>query len=224
MSLKTIMQKLDEGRQYRNIDVSSFERRAEDDGEKTVTGYATTFNQPYELYRDAWDGMIYIVREQVDPEAFKETQMSDVIMQYDHEGRVFARTSNNTLELDPDEHGLHIRANLGGTELGRQLFEEIEGGYTTKMSFGFRVGKDKRERTEEQDSETGVTTITILRTILEISKLYDVSAVSLPANDATSISARNFGEGVIEEVKKEILDRENRERQKKRIKILTEVL
>ena len=218
------MQKLDEGRQYRNIDVSSFERRSEDDGEKTVTGYATTFNQPYELYRDAWDGMIYIVREQVDPEAFKETEMSDVIMQYDHEGRVFARTSNNTLELDPDEHGLHIRANLGGTELGRQLFEEIEGGYTNKMSFGFRVGKDKRERTEEQDSETGVTTITILRTILEISKLYDVSAVSLPANDATSISARNFGEGAIEEVKKEILDRENRERQKKRIKILTEVL
>lgn len=224
MSIKTIMQKLDEGRQYRNIDVSSFERRSEDDGEKTVTGYATTFNQPYELYRDAFDGMVYIVREQVDPEAFKDTEMSDVIMQYDHEGRVFARTSNKTLELDPDEHGLHIRANLGGTELGRQLFEEIEGGYTTKMSFGFRVGKDKRERTEEQDSETGVTTITILRTILEISKLYDVSAVSLPANDATSISARNFGEGVIEEVKKEILDRENRERQKKRIKILTEVL
>lgn len=224
MSIKTIMQKLDEGRQYRNIDVSSFERRAEGDGEKTVTGYATTFNQPYELYRDAFDGMVYIVREQVDPEAFKDTDMSDVIMQYDHEGRVFARTSNKTLELDPDEHGLHIRANLGGTELGRQLFEEIEGGYTNKMSFGFRVGKDKRERTEEQDSETGVTTITILRTILEISKLYDVSAVSLPANDATSISARNFGEGVIEEVKKEILDRENRERQKKRIKILTEVL
>ena len=224
MSIKTIMQKLDEGRQYRNIDVSSFERRSEDDGEKTVTGYATTFNQPYELYRDAFDGMVYIVREQVDPEAFNDTEMSDVIMQYDHEGRVFARTSNKTLELDPDEHGLHIRANLGGTELGRQLFEEIEGGYTTKMSFGFRVGKDKRERTEEQDSETGVTTITILRTILEISKLYDVSAVSLPANDATSISARNFGEGVIEEVKKEILDRENRERQKKRIKILTEVL
>lgn len=222
--IKSIEDKLNEGRQYRNIDVSCFERRSEDDGEKTVTGYATTFNQPYELYRDAWDGMIYIVREQVDPEAFKETEMSDVIMQYDHEGRVFARTSNNTLELDPDEHGLHIRANLGGTELGRQLFEEIEGGYTNKMSFGFRVGKDKRERTEEQDAETGVTTITILRTILEISKLYDVSAVSLPANDATSISARNFGEGVIEEVKKEILDRENRERQKKRIKILTEVL
>ena len=221
MEMKTILTKLDEGRQYRDIDVSSFERRAGEDGEKTVTGYATTFNQPYELYRDAWNGYVYIVREQVDPAAFDNTDMDDVIMQYNHEGRVFARGSNGTLELDPDEHGLHIRANLGGTEIGRQLFEEISGGYTTKMSFGFRVGKDKREETEERNEETGVTTVTILRTILEISKLYDVSAVSLPANDATSISARNFGEGAVAEAKKEILAR--RERQKRKIKLLMEV-
>ena len=70
MEIKTILAKLDEGRQYRDIDVSSFERRAEEDGEKTVTGYATTFNQPYELYRDAWNGNVYIVKEQVDPAAF----------------------------------------------------------------------------------------------------------------------------------------------------------
>lgn len=227
MGVKTgegILERIAEGRQYRNIDVSSFERRAEGDDEKTVSGYATTFNQPYELVRDAWDGVIFVVREQIDGSAFDDTEMDDVIMQYDHFGRVFARTKNNTLELDPDEHGLHIRANLGGTELGRQVYDEIEGGYTDKMSFGFRVGKDKRERTEETDSETGVTTITVLRTILSISKLYDVSAVSLPANDATSISARSFCDGVIEELKKEFLDREKRERQKKKIKILTEVL
>ena len=223
MEIKTILAKLDEGRQYRDIDVSSFERRAEEDGEKTVTGYATTFNQPYELYRDAWNGNVYIVKEQVDPAAFEDTDMSDVIMQYNHEGRVFARVSNGTLELDPDEHGLHIRANLGGTEIGRQLFEEIEGGYTTKMSFGFRVGKDKREQTEERDEETGATTVTVLRTILEFSKLYDVSAVSLPANDATSISARNYGEGVIAEIKQELLAREARERQKRKIRLLMEV-
>lgn len=216
MSIKTIMQKLDEGRQYRNIDVSGFERRAEGDDSKAVSGYATTFNEPYELYRMAYAGIVYIVREQVDPQAFADTDLSDVIMQYDHEGRVFARTSNRTLELDPDEHGLHIRAELGGTEIGRQLYEEIEGGYTTKMSFGFRVGKDKREETEERDEETGVTTITVLRTILEITKLYDVSAVSLPANDATSISARSWGEGVIAELVEEFQQREN---QRKRIRI-----
>jgi HK97 family phage prohead protease len=212
---KTIEDKLNEGRQYRSIDVSGFERRSEGETEKVVSGYATTFNQPYELFNTAYDGVRYIVKEQVDPEAFKDTNLSDVIMQYDHAGRVFARTSNGTLELDPDEHGLHIRANLGGTELGRQLFEEIEGGYTTKMSFGFRVGSDRREETEERD-ENGIVTITVLRTILSISNLYDVSAVSLPANDATSISARNFSDGVIAEIMEEFQKRED---QRRRIRI-----
>ena len=223
MSLKTILQKLEEGRQYRNIDVSRFEHRAEDDGEKIVEGYATVFNQPYDLYREAYGGYVYIVREQIDAGAFNEADMTDVIMQYDHEGRVFARTSNDTLEVKPDSTGLHIRAMLGGTELGRQVYDEIDGGYTTKMSFGFRVNKDKRDRTEEYDDETGITTINILRTITSISKLYDVSAVSLPANDATSISARNFADGVIDEIKQEVLAREKRERQKKAIRILCEL-
>ena len=224
MSIKTIMQKLDEGRQYRDVRHIGIETRAEGDPEKIVTGYATTFNEPYELYRSTWDGYTYIILEQVDPNAFDDTDMSDVIMQYNHEGRVFARTNNGTLELDPDEHGLHIRANLGGTEIGRQLYEEIEGGYTDKMSFGFRIGKDKREETEERDEENGTVTVTVLRTILTISKLYDVSAVSIPANDGTSISSRNFAEGVIDEVRKEIAEREKRNRQKKKIRILTEVL
>lgn len=217
---KSIDEKLNEGRQYRNIDISGFELRKDGDQEKIVSGYATTFNQPYELYRWAYDGHVYIVNEQVDARAFDDCDMADVVMQYDHEGRVFARTSNGTLELATDQHGLHVRADLGGTEIGRDLYEEIEGGYTTKMSFGFRVAEDKREETRERNEETGVTTTTVLRTITKISKLYDVSAVSLPANDATSISARNFGKGVIDEIMEEY---QKREAQKTRIKILTEV-
>lgn len=215
MTTKTILQKLDEGRQYRNFNVAEFERRAEGNGEKRVSGYATTFNQPYELW--SYDG--YTVSEQIDPHAFDDCDMGDVIMQYNHEGRVFARTGNGTLSLAIDNVGLRINADLGGTELGRQVFEEIEGGYTTKMSFGFRVEEDKRETTENHEDGT----VHVLRTITKISKLYDVSAVSIPANDATSISARNFGEGVIEEVKREHLEHEKRERQKKRIRILLEV-
>lgn len=216
MSLKTIQAKLDEGRQYRNIDVSAFERRADDDsGDKVVEGYATTFNQPYELW--SYDG--YTVIEQIDARAFDECDMSDVIMQYDHEGRVFARISNGTLSVNPDSVGLKIRANLGGTEIGRELFEEIQGGYTTKMSFGFKVGEDKREITENREDNT----VTVLRTITKISKLYDVSAVSLPANDATSISARSYFDGLIEELKQDKLAHEKRERQKKQIKILLEM-
>ena len=201
---KTIQNKLDEGRQYRRV------MGIELGDEMVVEGYACTFNEPYELYRDGE----YIVYEQIDARAFDDTDMSDVIMQYNHEGRVFARNSNGTLTLTPDEKGLRIRA---GTEIGRQLYEEIKGGYTDKMSFGFRVGEDKREITETADN------ITVMRTITKIEKLYDVSAVSIPANDATSISARSSGEGVIAEVKQELLAQEQRERQKQKIRILTEV-
>jgi hypothetical protein len=208
MSLKTIEQKLNEGRQYRNIDVSGFTQADNEDGRKIVAGYATTFSQPYELFRSGH----YIVNEQVDPHAFDETDMADVIMQYDHEGRVFARTGNGTLVLSTDDHGLLIEADLGGTEIGRQLYEEIKGGYTNKMSFGFRVAEDKREETE--DHETGM--ITILRTITKIGKLYDVSAVSLPANAATEISARSYGEGVIAEAMQE---RQKCEDQRRRLRI-----
>lgn len=207
---KKIEDKLNEGRTYRNV--QKIETRDAEDGRKVVAGYATVFNTPYELW--SMDG--YTVLEQIDPSAFDECDMSDVIMQYNHEGRVFARISNDTLSVSADDVGLAVEADLGGTELGAQVYEEIAGGYTDKMSFGFRVGEDKREITE--DRETGQ--VTVLRTITRISKLYDVSAVSIPANDATNISARSYGEGVIAELLGEI---EKREATKKRIKILCEV-
>ena len=182
-----------DSREYRDILMPMEIRKAEDGG-MTVEGYATTFNQPYVL----WQDRDAVVREQVDPHAFDECDMSDVIMQYDHEGRVFARISNNTLQLACDEHGLKITANLGGTTLGRQLYEEIEGGYTNKMSFGFVVTGDRKDNTEKDGK------VEILRTITKIGKLYDVSAVSLPANSATEISARSIGDGLITEALEEV--------------------
>lgn len=201
-------------REYRRVDVAALEVR-EQDGQKIVEGYATTFDNEYRL----WSYPGYEFRESIASTAFDHTEMSDVIMQYDHEGRVFARKSNGTLSVAPDAHGLHIRADLGGTELGRQLFEEIKGGYTTKMSFGFTVGKF--ERTEERDADTGK--ITVHRKITEIKKLYDVSAVSLPANDATEISARSFGEGVIAEIEQELQASRARARKIQQLRILMEV-
>jgi HK97 family phage prohead protease len=192
-----------ESREYRKIDATLMETRKQDDGAMIVEGYATTFNQPYELWRDK----NMIVNEQVDAQAFAETDMEDTIMQYDHEGRVFARVKNGTLQLDPDEHGLKVTANLGGTEIGRQLFEEIQGGYTTKMSFGFTVTGEKSQRSKDEDGNT-----VILRTITKVGRLYDVSAVSLPANDATEISSRSIGDGLIAEVQKEVLAEEERQR------------
>ena len=192
-----------DSREYRRINAAEMETRAEEDGRRIVEGYATTFNQPYELMRTK----DMIVNEQVDPEAFSETDMSDTIMQYDHEGRVFARVKNGTLRIEPDEHGLKVTANLGGTEIGRQLFEEINGGYTNKMSFGFTVTGEKSQRSKDADGNT-----VILRTITQVGRLYDVSAVSLPANDATEISSRNIGDGLIAEAQKEVLAEEERQR------------
>ena len=202
-------------REYRRINVSDLETRDEQDGGMIVEGYATTFNQPYFLYGNER----YKVYEEVDRNAFDDADMSDVIMQYDHEGRVFARVRNNTLELESDEHGLKIRAHLGGTEIGRQLYEEIKGGYTDKMSFGFTV--EKEQITEERDEANDTTTIH--RKITKIRKLYDVSAVSLPANDATEISARCLGEGVIAEAEKERLAIEERRRKADQIRLMMEV-
>ena len=212
---KKMQQKLDEGRQYRDFSVRDFELRAEGDGEKRVEGYATVFMTPYMLYHEPG----WTVMEQIDTRAFDECDMDDVIMQYDHQGRVFARTGNGTLFVSADDVGLKTRAELGGTELGRQVYEEIEGGYTTKMSFGFRVGEEERTVTEDYENNETV----VMRTITKIAKLYDVSAVSLPANSATSISARSYGEGVIAEVKEERLAREARERQKAKIRILANI-
>lgn len=204
-----------EGRQYRSMMLES--RKAEEgEGKSLVRGYATTFNEPYTLYRSA----SYELIEEIDAHAFDECDMSDVIMQYDHEGRVFARTSNNTLKLTVDKKGLLIDADLSGTEIGRQLYEEIKGGYCSKMSFGFKVEED--ERTVTENSETGKYTVN--RKITKISKLYDVSAVSIPANDATEISARKYGEGVFaeltEELRKAREDAEKRKRLELKLKLL----
>lgn len=198
--------RLNDGREYRSIVME-----ARDD-ECVVEGYATTFNQPYLL----WDDGEVRVYEQIASGAFDNCDMQDVIMQYNHLGRVFARTRNNTLQLVIDRVGLQIRAILGGTDLGRQVYDEVKGGYTDKMSMGFRVEED--ERTEVRDPSSGVWIVT--RTITKIKKLYDVSAVSMPANDMTSISARMLADGAIEAAAAERLRRETK---KQKIKTMLEV-
>ena len=197
-------------REYRDMtmEIRTAENEEAPEERKVVTGYASTFNEPYTLFEnDDWR-----FNEVVDARAFANTDMSDVIMQYDHEGRVFARMSNNTLTVTPDEKGLLIEADLGGTELGRQLFEEIRGGYTNKMSFGFTVDGEDILDTKDADGKD----LTV-RTITSVRKLYDVSAVSLPANDATSISVRSLTDGEIERIRAERLEAEALELRRRKL-------
>lgn len=208
MEKMEILDRIKSGTQYRNL---ILEIRDSSD-EMVVEGYATTFNTPYRLYEDN----NLVINEQVDDRAFDDAQLSDVIFQYNHEGRVFARTRNNTLEITPDEKGLFIRADLSGTEEGRKMYEEIKGGYTDRMSFGFTVAEDRTDKTGEDPR-------TYLRTITKIGRLFDVSAVSIPANDFTEISARSFVDGILDREKAEALAAEQRKRQIQRIRILMEV-
>lgn len=196
-------------REYR-----AFEVKANDE-EKRVNGYATTFDEPYTLYDDGE----YEVREVIDASAFDNCDMSDVILQYNHEGRVFARQSNGTLKLTVDKpNGLLIDADLGGTELGRQVYEEIRGGYTDKMSMGFKVDRSADVWTRENIDGKVIEE----RRINSIIKLYDVSAVSIPANPGTSIEARSIDalvNGVIDELRAERLKAEELDLERRRAEI-----
>ena len=210
-------------REYRNMTMEIREAvEGEEDQKKIVNGYASTFDEPYKLFGgEGWE-----LWEVVDRTAFDETDMSDVIMQYDHRGRVFARTRNNTLSVEPDEKGLFISADLGGTEIGRELYEEIAGGYTDRMSFGFTVTGESEDK-EQNDAGIWIYT----RHITKVGKLYDVSAVSIPANDGTTISAdavtRSIGDltdGVIERIQAERLEEEKRALEAKRVEVKARAL
>ncbi len=162
-------------REYRNANL------LEKKDDFIVDGYATTF-EPYKLYE--LDGIEYY--ERIDRNAFANADFSDVIFQYDHEGKVFARTSNGTLKLEIDDIGLRVSADLSKSASARAMHEEIEGGLVTKMSWAFTIEEENYNRE------------TRTRNILKIKKVYDVSAVSIPANDGTSINARSYFDGVIE--------------------------
>lgn len=164
------------GREYRAL--QTFEplpREGESDAYR-VRGTAVVFNVPTCLYEI--DGVKYY--EVIDRHAFDGCDLSDVIFNYNHCGKVVARLRNKTLSLSLAGRGLEMEADLSGTAAGRDLYEEIRGGYIDKMSFSFAV------RASEYDTATRT------RTITKIRKLYDVSAVDIPAYEETSISARSF--------------------------------
>ena len=183
-------------REYRAVilplQIPTSEKRI--DSDYYVEGFATTFNKPYLLYE--LDGVKYY--EEIDRHALDEADLSDVIMQYDHQGKVLARLSNGTLGLEPTEKGLFIFADLSKSQAAKELYEEIKNGLITKMSWAFTVAEDKYNR----EIRT--------RTITKIKKVYDVSAVSIPANNDTEISARSWLDGVIEAERRESLERRKR--------------
>ena len=155
-------------REYRNM---AYEVRT--DGDKPsflVEGYASTF-EPYKLIEI--DGQDY--NERIMPNAFDEADMTDVVYRIDHEGKVYARSSAGTVKLDVDEHGLHQITDLSRTRAAQEHYEDIVAGNYPQMSFAFTVAED------HYDADTRT------RIIDRIAKVFDISAVSFPANPTTEL-------------------------------------
>lgn len=183
-------------RHYRSFAASNFQpvvRELPDDEEEKdeepsylVRGYWTTFSTEYLLYPRMGD--FPAEYEQIDRHALDDADMSDVIFQCDHEGSPLARQRNGSLVLGTDEHGAWCEANLGGCQRGREIYESIKNGLIVEMSFGFTIANDEDGHgatyviDEQGDYHT---------TITRISKIFDVSCVSIPANDSTEIHARS---------------------------------
>lgn len=193
-------------REYRSF---SIEKRSEEEGKEPsffVEGYASTFEE-YTLFED--DEAIY--NERIEPTAFDEADMTDVVFLLDHTGRVYARTKNGTVSLSVDDKGLFSRTDLSKTEASRSVYEDIEAGNYDQMSFAFTVAEQRFEE-KRIEGEKPIYT----RIIDRVKKVYDISAVGFPANPTTNIgiATREAFDGAIEGFKAERL-KEERDRQEK---------
>ncbi|AKR57130.1 peptidase U35 [Devosia sp. H5989] len=150
------------------------ERRA--DGDKvTVAGYAAVFGEVANI--GGW------FEETLARGAFTETlKTADVRAYFDHDrGRVLGRSSAGTLHLKEDAKGLHVEIDLPDTSDGRDVATLVERGDISGMSFGFSVLRQEWDETVDPPR----------RTILEV-ELREVSIVSEPAYDGTSIARRSM--------------------------------
>lgn len=155
------------------IETRSMEVRAVDDEkEMLLEGYAVVFDSETRLYDDIY--------EEVATGAFNGVDFSDVRAFYDHQtGNLLGRTKSGTLSLNVDEKGLRFSLKLPNTQLGRDIFELTKRGDLSQCSFGFTVAEDTWTYREDD---------TYHRSITKIGNLVEVSLVSIPAYDDTSVA------------------------------------
>lgn len=163
-----------DGQELRSL-AAKVERRADGDGKVTVTGYAAVFGE----WAQIWDWF----EETIARGAFTNSlRTADVRAYFDHDrGRVLGRSSAGTLRLEEDARGLRVEIDLPDTTDGRDVATLIERGDVTGLSFGFSVLRQEWDETVTPAR----------RTILEV-ELREVSIVSEPAYDGTSIALRSF--------------------------------
>lgn len=155
---------------------SNLELRSFDGSEKeVVTGYALKFNR-WSSVLGGW------FKEIIDQRALDQADMSNVVALFNHdESKVLARTGVN-LKLDVDDIGLRFEFTPNGTTYAKDLVENIRSGIITQCSFAFTISQDS-DSEEWRDGDDGI----MERRINRFDKIYDVSAVTIPAYPDTDV-------------------------------------
>lgn len=149
-------------------------RSKENENDYILEGYALKYETPTVLFEDK-NGP---VNEVIKRGALDKADVSDVILNFNHDDSVLlARTTNGTLHLEDTTEGLYIRADVSKSPRGKEIYDMVQSGLLQKMSFSFTIDDERFDR----KSRT--------REVRSIKKLYDVSVVTFPAYDDTSIVA-----------------------------------
>ena len=161
---------------------------ATDDGSMKIGGYAATFNSEA-------TGLNF--REVIAPGAFTRALSSGdpvfLLVNHDMEGIPLASTQSGTLNLRQDKTGLYMEATLDpANPKAQELSSAVRRGDMDKMSFALTVSPDG------QTKDAG------LRTLTDIERLYEVSVVTLPAYDSTSVGMRSVEEADLELAKRKL--------------------
>jgi HK97 family phage prohead protease len=147
------------------------------DGARVLTGYAAKFNALSEFIGE--------FREEIAPGAFAAVMGGDVRALFNHDANmVLGRTTNGTLRLSEDETGLRVEVSLPDTRYADDLWTLVQRGDISQMSFGFTVGASGQTWRKQAG--------TPIRRITKVNRLLDVSAVTYPAYQQTSIQARDI--------------------------------
>lgn len=160
-------------REYRSFDFNV-------DPTNRIVGRAVVFDTPTVIME--FDGVQYF--EKIARDAFTDAKMTDVVLVVNHTGTPAARTKNGTLDLEVRNDGLWVSADPSKSSIGEAVMQDVRSGNLDKMSFAFTIAKqsfDKKSRT---------------LTIERIDRLYDVSIVTFPAYEDTSVSARDGVPGI----------------------------
>jgi HK97 family phage prohead protease len=196
----------------------NFEVRAEETEEhgRTLTGRPIVYGSRTDM---GW------YDEVIEQGALDETDLKDVRFLVNHNtdmiplARSRNNTNNSTMQMVTDEEGMKIRVDLDteNNAEARALYSAVERGDISGMSFMFSV---------DRDSWDDIDTEHPFRHVLSIGKVFEVSAVTFPAYEATSIQTRGLSEALesakesLESVKAELKKVELR---KQKIRILSEV-